>query len=82
MPRYHFNFENSKSAIADLVGRDLPNCAAARTEAAKIAADLATNHAIEGRLPPFQWIEVVDDCERAVVRLPVAKAVQEPNRLR
>ena len=82
MPRYFFNFANDDGSVSDLVGRDLPNGTAARYEAQKLAADLATNAAIEGRLPTFEWIEVTDDSDRPIARLPVADAVHEPNRLR
>jgi hypothetical protein len=81
MSRYFFNFQSSNSSVADWVGRDLPDFAAARAEAAKLAADLATNHAVEGRPSPLKWVEVVDDCDRAVARLPVHNAIREPNRL-
>ena len=82
MPRYFFNFEHGDESIADLVGRDLPDSCAARNEAQRLAADLATDAAVEGRLPTFEWIEVIDDCDRPIVRLPVADAIHEPNRLR
>jgi hypothetical protein len=82
MPRYFFNFENADSSVPDLVGRDLPNETAAKSEAGKVAADLAMNDAIEGRSPTYQWIEVVDDQLRPVARLPVADVVHEPNRLK
>ena len=82
MPRYFFNFEHVGSSLADLIGRDLPGDYAARKEAAKVAADLATNDAVEGRPPSYQWIEAVDEFQRVVVRLPVADAIREPNRLR
>jgi hypothetical protein len=82
MPRYFFNFENADSSVADLVGRDLPDGTAASAEATKLAADLATDAAVEGRLPAFQWIEVVDDCDRPIVRLPITDVIHEPNRIR
>ncbi len=82
MPRYFFIFENGEAASADLIGRDLPNDEAAKHHAAKLAADLSTDQALEGKLPAYQWIEVVDEAQRPVVRLPVAAALSEPNRLR
>jgi hypothetical protein len=82
MPRYFFNFQRTDKAVADLVGRDLPDGTAARCEAAKLAADLATNAAVEGRLPAFEWVEVVDDCDRPIVRLPIADVILEPNKRR
>jgi hypothetical protein len=82
MPRYFFHFHSNAASMADLVGRDLPDATAAKAEAVKQAADLATNAALEGRLPEFAWVEVVDDCDRPISRLPVADAIKEPNRLR
>jgi hypothetical protein len=80
MPRYFFNFENDASIQADLVGRDLPDDQAAKTEAAKLAADVGMSGALEGQWPAYQWVEVVDEEERAVARLPVADAIRAPNR--
>ena len=80
MPRYFFNFESGGSAQADLVGRDLPDDGAAKTEAAKLAADIGMSDALEGKWPSYEWVEVVDEEERAVARLPVANAIREPNR--
>jgi len=82
MARYYFNFENDESIVADLIGRDLPDALAARTEAAKVAADLATDHALEGKPLTYRWIEVVDDCRRPIVRLPLVDVIREPNRRR
>ncbi len=82
MPRYFFNFENAKSSVTDFIGRDLPDELAARSEAAKLAADLAMDHAIEGRWPTYQWIEVVDEGQRPIARLPIIDVIREPNRFR
>ena len=80
MPRYFFNFVSANASVADLIGRDLPDHIEARSVAAKLAADLATDHAVEGRPPKFEWIEVIDEHERPVVRLPVGDVIREPNR--
>ena len=82
MSRYFFNFQSAQKSVADLVGRDLTNDKAAKSEAIKLAADLATNAAVEGQPPPFQWIEVIDECDRPVARLPIGDIIKEPNRLR
>jgi hypothetical protein len=82
LPRYFFNFENTHWSMADLIGRELQHDDAAKAEARKIAADLATTDAIEGRPPIYQWIEVVDAHQRPIARLPVAEVIREPNRLR
>jgi len=80
VPRYFFNFDNSASAVAHLVGRDLPDDEAAKLEAAKLAADLGTTDAMEGQSPTYEWIEVLDESQRAVARLPFASTIHEPNR--
>jgi hypothetical protein len=80
MPRYFFNFENDCSAAADLVGRDLSDDDAAKKEAAKLAADAGFTEAVEGQLPTFKWVEVLDESQRPVARLPVADSIREPNR--
>jgi uncharacterized protein DUF6894 len=82
MARYFFDFVDGSSSAPDLVGRELPNPTAARAEAVKVAADLATIHAVEGRPPTYSWIEVCDDQHRPVARLPVTDVIREPNRLR
>jgi hypothetical protein len=63
-----------------LVGRDLPDDEVAKAEARKLAADLGTDHAIQGLSPTSAWIEVIDQAQRPVARLPVARAIKEPNR--
>jgi hypothetical protein len=80
--RYFFNFQNDDgSGAADLIGRDLPDEEAAKAVAAKLAADLGMADALEGELPAFLWIEVVDEEQRPVARLPVADTIREPNRI-
>ncbi len=81
MARYFFDFDNGSSSLPDLVGRELPNVIAARAEAAKVAADLATNHAVEGRPLKYHWIEVCDEYHRPIARLPISDVIREPNRL-
>lgn len=81
MPRYFFSFQNERTATADLIGRDLPDDQAAKAEAAKLAADQGISDAVEGELPAFAWIEVVDEEQRPVARLPVAETIKEPNRI-
>jgi hypothetical protein len=80
MPRYFFNFESDGTAKADLVGRDFPDDHAAKVEGAKLAADMGMSAALEGKWPAYEWVEIVDDEERAVARLPVSNVIREPNR--
>jgi hypothetical protein len=68
MARYFFNFENASSSRPDLVGRDLRDETAARSEAAKVAADLATNDAIEGRAEADQPMTTARTHSRAACK--------------
>lgn len=81
MPRYFFNFEDEHSGSADLVGRDLPDDEAAKLEGARLAAEVGIDDAVDGELPAYAWIEVIDEEQRPVVRLPVAETIKEPNRI-
>lgn len=81
MARYFFNFEDGKSSVPDWVGQDLPDPVAARGEAAKLAADVAMNLAVEGRSAPHSWIEVCDEHQRPIARFPVNEAIRGPSRL-
>ena len=80
MPRYFFSFDDGRAGTSDLVGRDLLNDEAAKAEAVRLAAEVALDRAIEGQGPPYEWIDVRDEAQRAVVRLPVAECAREPNR--
>jgi hypothetical protein len=81
MPRYFFNFEGENSAAPDLVGQVLSNDEAAKAQAEKLAADIATTSVIAGDLPSFDWVEIIDEHERAVARLPVTRAARGPTRI-
>ena len=81
MRRYFFNFGDKSHSVPDLVGTNLSDDEAAKAEAKRLAAQLASDQAVDGKLPAYEWIEVVDDVCRPVVRLPVAVAVKEPRRI-
>jgi hypothetical protein len=80
MPRYFFNFTNETTSIPDLVGQELPDDQIAKQEAGKLAGEISMNAAIRGKCPTFDWVEIVDECERPIARLPVATCLREPNR--
>jgi hypothetical protein len=82
MPRYFFHFENDDRRLEDLIGTDLASDQAAKAQALKLAADLAVEDAVKGNPPRFDWVEVVDEDDCIVARLPVADAIREPNRIR
>ena len=81
MRRYFFNFGDKSHSVPDLVGTALSDDEAAKAEAKRLAAQLAIDQAVDGKLPAYEWIEVVDEVDRPVVRLPVAVAVKEPHRI-
>ena len=80
MPRYFFNFDCGAAGSTDFVGKDLPDDESAKSAATKLAADLGMDSAVKGERPTYEWIEVRDESDRAVARLPVADSLREPNR--
>lgn len=80
MPRYFFRLRNDRAVTPDLVGQELPDTEAAKAEAAKLAADIGFSSTPEGESPHYYWVEVVDDDEGPVARLPVSRTMREPNR--
>ncbi len=81
MPRYFFNFEGSGKTAPDLVGQELIDDEAAKAEAERLAADVRLQPTVEGGQPAFDWVEVLDEYERAVARLPLTSVARDPNRL-
>lgn len=79
MSRYFFNLEGDRNSALDLVGRDLIDDQAAKSEAARFAADFGTTDGIGGPLG-YHWIEVLDSSQRPVLRVPIGHANDEPNR--
>lgn len=79
MTRYFFNLQGEGSSALDLVGRDLMSDEAAKTEAARYAAQFETADEIGGLLA-YDWIEVLDAGQRPVARLPLGHANDEPDR--
>ena len=82
MPRYFFNFEGSGKASPDLIGQELINDEAAKAEAERLAADARIQPSVEGEQSAFEWVEVIDEYERAVVRFPISGVARGPNRRR
>lgn len=81
MRRYFFHFENGQRRLEDLIGMDLADDQAAKAQGLRLAGDLAVEDAINGDPPRFDWLEVVDEDNCIVARLPVADAIREPNRI-
>ena len=81
MPRYFFNFEGNGKTAPDLVGQELVSDEAAKAQAERLAADVRIQPSVEGGQPAFDWVEVVDEFQRAVARLPLSSVARDPNRL-
>jgi hypothetical protein len=79
--RYFFNFEGDGTSAPDLIGQELVDDEAAKAEAERLAADVRISPTVEGGQPAFEWVEVIDEYQRAVARLPVLRVAREPNRL-
>ena len=79
MTRYFFNLQGEGSSALDLVGRDLAGDEAAKLEAVRFAAEFETADEIGGMLA-YDWIEVLDNSQRPVARLPLGHANDEPDR--
>ncbi len=71
MTRYFFNVSADDQNAADLVGIDLPGIEGARRYAAAQVTELWEARVLAGKPPLVGWLEVVDDQERAVLRVPL-----------
>lgn len=69
--RYFFNVSAEDDAVADLVGVNLPDIEAVRHYAAGQVTELWEARVLAGKPPLIGWLEVLDDHERAVLRLPL-----------
>ena len=79
MTRYFFNLQGEHASTLDLVGRDLSGDEAAKLEAGRFAAQFETAEEIGGMLA-YDWIEILDQGQRPVARLPLGHANDGPNR--
>ncbi len=71
MTRYFFNVLAEDETTTDLVGVDLPNVDAARRYAETLVSELWDERILAGKPPLIGWLEVVDDEERGVLRVPL-----------
>jgi hypothetical protein len=71
MPRYYFNVECKTFATPDLVGLEMANDDAARTEAYRLLNNVLTTSSL-GPPPHLEklWIEVIDQERRLIMLLP------------
>jgi hypothetical protein len=71
MPTYYFNLRGESFELPDLAGKSLPDDAAARAEAERLAAELIETAIVAGTVPPDAVVEVDDEDMRPVLALPL-----------
>jgi len=71
MPTYYFTLRGESFELPDLAGKSLPDDAAARAEAERLAAELIETAMVAGTLPPDAVVEVDDEEMRPVLALPL-----------
>jgi AcrR family transcriptional regulator len=74
MPTYYFTLRGERFELPDLAGKSLPDDAAARAEAERLAAELVETALIAGTMPPDAVVEVDDEEMRPVLALPLNPA--------
>ncbi len=80
MPRYFFNVYAETFAQPDLVGRELPDDASARSAGQEVAKDVAIYELSGSPFPGRPWIEILDEDQRPVALVPAHELPAEPNR--
>ncbi|HEX8621102.1 MAG TPA: hypothetical protein VF718_03955 [Allosphingosinicella sp.] len=74
MPTYYFTLHGEGFELPDLAGKPLPDDAAARAEAKRLAAELVETALVAGTVPPDAVVEVDDEEMRPVLALPLNAA--------
>jgi hypothetical protein len=74
MPTYYFTLRGESFELPDLAGKSLPDDAAARAEAERLAAELVETALVAGTVPPDAVVEVDDEEMRPVLALPLNAA--------
>ena len=69
--RYFFNVSAENGTVSDLVGVDLPGIEAVRHYATAHVTELWEARVLAGKPPLVGWLEVLDDDERGVLRIPL-----------
>lgn len=76
MPRYYFNIRSSTGLISDPDGSDLPDLAAAVSEAKLAAQDLLAELLRDGAVLDGQVFEITDADGHVLERLPFRKVLR------
>ena len=74
MPIYYFTLRGESFELPDLAGKSLPDDAAARAEAERLAAELVETALAAGTVPPDAVVEVDDEEMRPLLALPLSGA--------
>jgi hypothetical protein len=74
VPTYYFTLRGESFELPDLAGKTLPDDAAARAEAERLAAELVETALVAGTVPPDAVVEVDDEEMRPVLALPLNPA--------
>ena len=71
MKRYFFHVSAEDATVTDLIGIELPDAEAVRDYADLQKAELWSERVLAGKPPPIGWLGVVDEEDRAVLRMPL-----------
>ncbi len=71
MRRFFFHVESDDLKVPDLVGAELRDIATVRAYAETQLTEIWAQRILTGQPPLTGWLEVVDQEERAVMRLPL-----------
>ena len=71
VPTYYFTLRGGSFELPDLAGKSLPDDAAARAEAERLAAELVEAALVSGTVPPDAVVEVDDEEMRPLLALPL-----------
>ncbi|HWH17841.1 MAG TPA: hypothetical protein VNT77_05820 [Allosphingosinicella sp.] len=78
MPTYYFNVHGGPVQAQDLVGLELPDDEAARSEAHRLAGEITLYEIMNARAPEEEWVEVVREDNKPVIALPLAETIERP----
>jgi len=76
MAKYHFHLWDGTCLIHDPEGAELPDLAAVEDRALQTARELLAEEITEGKLPLYMRLDVEDEGNRIIYRLPFEKVVQ------
>lgn len=71
MMRYFFHVSAEDATVPDLVGIELPDAEAVRRNADSQVTELWAERVLAGKPPLIGWLDVVDEEERGLLRIPL-----------